>query len=85
MSQRLGRERRISRNTLASAARMLRLLAVGGVSCAWLVETAAQPLLPVIDMHLHATAANAQGPPPLRLCVSTPAMPSWDPAQRFLF
>jgi len=78
------RERRLRTNALVRAARMLTVLTVGAVSCAWLVETAAQPLLPVIDMHLHASAANAQGPPPLRLCVSPPAMPSWDPAQPFL-
>ncbi len=34
--------------------------------------------LPVFDMHLHAMAANDQGPPPLAMC--TPMqMPVWDP------
>ena len=29
----------------------------------------AQPPLPVIDMHLHASAATSNGPPPLAMCV----------------
>jgi len=36
---------------------------------------------PVIDMHLHALTADAQGPPPLALCVGEPRFPSWDPAR----
>lgn len=50
-----------------------------------LTAISAQPRPPIIDMHLHAYAANAQGPPPLRLCAPPPAMPHWDPAQPFLF
>ena len=69
---------------LTRAARALPVLAVGIVSCAMLVTVTAQPLPPIIDMHLHAMAANAQGPPPLRLCAPPPAMPAWDPAQPFL-
>lgn len=38
----------------------------------------AQERLPIIDMHLHAMAADAQGPPPLAMC--TPMeFPAWDP------
>lgn len=38
----------------------------------------AQERLPIIDMHLHAMAADAQGPPPLAMC--TPMQfPAWDP------
>lgn len=38
--------------------------------------------LPVIDMHMHALPADAQGPPPLALC--TPLrLPAWDPATPF--
>ncbi len=33
---------------------------------------------PILDMHLHATAADAQGPPPLALCPGLPGMPAWD-------
>jgi hypothetical protein len=32
-------------------------------------STLAQQPLPVLDMHLHALAADANGPPPLGLCV----------------
>lgn len=40
---------------------------------------AAGERLPVFDAHLHALAADAQGPPPLAMC--TPMqMPAWDPA-----
>lgn len=33
------------------------------------IPASAQNPLPVIDMHLHASAADANGPPPLALCV----------------
>lgn len=37
----------------------------------------AQERLPIIDMHLHAMSADAQGPPPLAMC--TPIQfPVWD-------
>lgn len=39
----------------------------------------AQDPLPVIDVHLHAMAADAEGPPPLAMCTPM-AFPSWDPA-----
>lgn len=38
----------------------------------------AQPLLPILDMHLHSMAADAQGPPPLSMCTPIPAFPAWD-------
>lgn len=38
---------------------------------------------PVIDMHLHALAANAQGPPPLGMCTPIDPFPAWDPATPF--
>jgi len=42
----------------------------------------AQPRPPIIDMHLHALAADQQGPPPLGMC--TPLdIPTWDPAQPY--
>lgn len=34
---------------------------------------------PVIDMHLHALPADAQGPPPLAICAGRPAFPPRDP------
>jgi hypothetical protein len=43
---------------------------------------AAQPQpLPVIDMHVHADAADAQGPPPLGLCVPVAAFPAGEPGR----
>jgi len=34
--------------------------------------------LPVLDMHLHAMAADAQGPPPLGICLGLVGIPAWD-------
>lgn len=42
------------------------------------VPAVAQERLPVIDMHLHAMAADANGPPPLALCVPITAFPGRD-------
>ncbi len=33
---------------------------------------------PVIDMHLHALPADAQGPPPLAMCTPFDTFPAWD-------
>jgi uncharacterized protein len=42
----------------------------------------AQNRLPIIDMHLHAMAADQQGPPPLAMC--TPMeFPVWDPKEAY--
>lgn len=38
---------------------------------------------PVIDMHLHALPADAQGPPPLGMCTPIDPFPAWDPAAPF--
>lgn len=38
---------------------------------------AATPL-PVIDMHMHASAADSAGPPPLAMCTPFEEMPVWD-------
>ena len=43
----------------------------------------AQERLPVIDMHLHAYAADAQGPPPVAICTPIDTFPAWDPAQPY--
>lgn len=44
----------------------------------------AQQRPPVIDIHLHAQSADAQGPPPLGLCtpIADP-FPAWDPAKPY--
>jgi uncharacterized protein len=36
---------------------------------------------PIIDMHLHAGPADAQGPPPVRICAPSQYMPTRDPQQ----
>ena len=36
---------------------------------------------PIIDMHLHALAADDQGPPPLAMCAPIYPMPTWDQRQ----
>ncbi len=33
---------------------------------------------PIIDMHVHALAADAQGPPPLAMCAPIAAFDAWD-------
>lgn len=44
-----------------------------------LIPLAAQEREPIIDVHMHALAADSQGPPPLGMC--TPVeFPAWDPA-----
>ncbi len=40
-------------------------------------QTLAQPVLPVIDMHMHALGYTEQGPPPLGMCTPV-TMPVWD-------
>jgi hypothetical protein len=47
------------------------------------VPVTAQEQLPILDMHLHALAANEQGPPPLGLCTPIQPFPSWDPGAPF--
>ncbi len=39
--------------------------------------------LPIFDVHLHASRADAQGPPPLGMCTPMP-VPVWDPARPYL-
>jgi uncharacterized protein len=34
---------------------------------------------PIIDMHMHALAADDQGPPPLGMCTPFPEFAAWDP------
>lgn len=36
---------------------------------------------PIIDMHVHALAADDQGPPPLAMCAPISPMPTWDQRQ----
>ncbi|MGK7311513.1 MAG: amidohydrolase family protein [Candidatus Longimicrobiales bacterium M2_2A_002] len=41
----------------------------------------AQERPPILDMHLHAMPADAQGPPPLAMCTPIGQLPAWDPRQ----
>lgn len=41
---------------------------------------AAQERAPIFDVHLHATSAASQGPPPLAMCTPQTEWPAWDPA-----
>ncbi len=43
----------------------------------------AQERLPIIDMHLHAMAADAQGPPPVAMCTPFVEFPAWDPSRPY--
>ncbi len=46
-------------------------------------SASAQERLPIVDMHLHAHAADSQGPPPLGMCAPVAEFPAWDPATPF--
>ena len=47
------------------------------------MQAAAQSRPPILDMHMHASAADDQGPPPLAMCTPIPSFPVWDPSQPF--
>ena len=55
----------------------VRSLCFAGALVLWATSVGAQRL-PVIDMHLHALPADAQGPPPLGMCTPIDPMPTWD-------
>jgi predicted TIM-barrel fold metal-dependent hydrolase len=44
------------------------------------LQAPAEERLPIIDMHLHASPADDQGPPPLAMCTPIDPFPAWDPA-----
>ena len=56
---------------------MAMLLAV--LLCAGTATAQAAKRLPVIDMHLHVSAPDSQGPPPLAMCTPIADFPAWDP------
>jgi predicted TIM-barrel fold metal-dependent hydrolase len=58
----------------------MRGLAAVVVLATFLIPTTAQQREPIIDMHMHALAADDQGPPPLAMCAPSPEYPAWDPA-----
>ena len=47
----------------------------------WVPVAGAQERPPIIDMHMHALAADSQGPPPLAMCTPIDPLPTWDPSQ----
>jgi uncharacterized protein len=59
---------------------MMRALAIVAVVATLVIPLAAQLPEPIIDVHMHALAADAQGPPPLGMCAPFPEYPAWDPA-----
>lgn len=59
--------------------RIVSLISLVSISLAGL----AQDRLPIIDVHMHAMAADAQGPPPLGMCTPINPMPYWDPARPY--
>jgi hypothetical protein len=53
------------------------------ISCSSLTACASGPPLPIIDMHMHAQAADFNGPPPLAICTPFPEYPVRDPQKDF--
>jgi hypothetical protein len=51
------------------------------VTLLWASLVLAQERLPIIDMHLHAHAADHQGTPPRGICAPFTQFPAWDPAR----
>jgi predicted TIM-barrel fold metal-dependent hydrolase len=53
------------------------------IACSLLIASASssqgQERAPILDVHLHALPADAQGPPPLGMCTPFELMPTWDP------
>ena len=52
------------------------------ISFAFLSTASAADRLPIIDMHMHALPADAEGPPPLAMCTPL-SVPAWDPAKPY--
>jgi predicted TIM-barrel fold metal-dependent hydrolase len=58
----------------------MRALAAAAAFASLVIPLAAQQREPIIDVHMHALTADAQGPPPLGMCTPFPEYPAWDPA-----
>lgn len=61
----------------------MRALAAVTAFASLVMPLAAQQREPIIDVHMHALAADAQGPPPLGMCAPFPEYPAWDPTTPF--
>jgi predicted TIM-barrel fold metal-dependent hydrolase len=57
----------------------MRALAVVAALATLVIPLAAQQREPMIDVHMHALAANSQGPPPVAMCTPAPDFAAWDP------
>jgi predicted TIM-barrel fold metal-dependent hydrolase len=58
----------------------MRVFATVAVFATLVISITAQQREPIIDVHMHALAADAQGPPPLAMCTPLPEYPAWNPA-----
>jgi predicted TIM-barrel fold metal-dependent hydrolase len=58
----------------------MRLLAAIAAVAILAMRLTAQQRQPIIDVHMHALAADDQGPPPLGMCTPLPEFPAWDAA-----
>ena len=47
------------------------------------LSVSGQSVPPILDMHLHAMGANAQGPAPLAICTPFPGFAAWDQRQPY--
>ncbi|MDX1660745.1 MAG: amidohydrolase family protein [Gemmatimonadota bacterium] len=54
-------------------------LVVAALALGFAADMQAQSDAPIIDMHLHALPADAQGPPPLGMCAPFEVFPTFDP------
>lgn len=61
----------------------LLLAGAGGIAAAARTPPAESTPPPILDMHLHALAADAQGPPPMAMCAPFYPFPPWDPARPY--
>ena len=51
--------------------------------CAFPFQCLAREIEPIIDVHMHALAADEQGPPPMGMCTPIVIFPAWDPAKPY--
>jgi uncharacterized protein len=58
-------------------------LAVVSLLLAVPLHARAQDRLPIIDMHMHADAVDANGQPPVGICTPFERYSAWDPAQSY--
>jgi hypothetical protein len=59
----------------------MKTIAACVVTLLWASQLLGQERLPIIDMHLHAHAADHQGTPPRGICAPFTQFPAWDPTR----